>query len=57
MNHLGGISLPMSSVVRLTDHPDMTIAVYHIHKALTQKQHLRKEFALKRTNPFHISPQ
>ena len=29
VNHLGGLSLPRNSVVRLTDHPDMTIAVYH----------------------------
>ena len=28
---LGG--LPRNSVVRITDHPDMTSAVYHGHKA------------------------
>ena len=27
VNHLGGVSLPWNSVVRLTDCPDMTIAV------------------------------
>ena len=25
----GGLSLPKNSVVRLIDHPDMTITVYH----------------------------
>ena len=28
INHLGGISLPRKSVVRLTDRPDMTLDVY-----------------------------
>ena len=28
INRLGGLSLPRKSVVRLTDRPDMTIAVY-----------------------------
>ena len=28
VNHLGGLSLPRISVARLTDNPDMTIAVY-----------------------------
>ena len=27
VNHLGGLSLPSKSVVRLTDRPDMTIDV------------------------------
>ena len=27
VNHLGGLSLPRNSVVRLTDHSDMTIAI------------------------------
>ena len=27
-NRLGGRSLPRNSVVRLTDRPDMTVAVY-----------------------------
>ena len=37
---LGGLSLPRNSVhvVRLTDHPDMTIAVYHEHKGTKQHQ-------------------
>ena len=34
-NHLGGISLPRKSVVRLTDRPDMTLDVYHGHKTRT----------------------
>ena len=28
INHLGGLNLPRNSVVRLTDRPDMTLAVY-----------------------------
>ena len=28
VNHLGGLSLPRKSVVRLTDRPDMTLDVY-----------------------------
>ena len=28
INHLGGLSLHRKSVVRLTDHPDMTLDVY-----------------------------
>ena len=28
VNHLGGLSLPRKSVVRLTDHPDMTLGAY-----------------------------
>ena len=35
VNHLGGLSLPRSSVVRLTDRPSMTIAVCHGHKSIT----------------------
>ena len=38
VNCLGGLSLPRKSVVRLTDHPDMTIAVYHGRKTTTQQQ-------------------
>ena len=32
VNRLGGLSLPRKSVVRLTDHPDMTLDVYHGRK-------------------------
>ena len=28
INHIGGLSLPRNSVVRLIDGPDMTITVY-----------------------------
>ena len=36
VNRLGGLSLPMKNVVRLTDRPDMTLDVYRGHKQ--QKQ-------------------
>ena len=40
VNRLGGLSLPRKSVVRLTDHPDMTLDVYRGRKTTTQqKQH------------------
>ena len=35
VNPLGDLSLPRNSVVRLTDRPDLTIAVYQGHKATT----------------------
>ena len=38
VNHLGGLSLPRKSVVRLTDRPDMTLDVYRGHKT-TMQQH------------------
>ena len=38
VNRLGGLSLPRKSVVRLTDHPDMTLDVYHGHKTSIQQQ-------------------
>ena len=37
VNHLGGLSLPRKSVVRLTDRPDMTLDVYHGRKTITQQ--------------------
>ena len=37
VNCLGGLSLPRKSVVRLTDHPDMTIDVYLGCKTTTQQ--------------------
>ena len=37
VNRLGGLSMPRKSVVRLTDHPDMTIAVYRGRKTITQQ--------------------
>ena len=38
VNCLGGLSLPRKNVVRVTDHPDMTLDVYHGHKTTSQKQ-------------------
>ena len=40
VNRLGGVSLPRKSVVRLTDHPDMTLDVYRGRK--TTKQNKKK---------------
>ena len=39
VNRLRGLSLPRNSAVRLTDRPDMTIAVYRGHKATTRNFH------------------
>ena len=36
VNHLGGLSLPRKSVVRLTDRPDMTLDVYRGRKTTIQ---------------------
>ena len=36
VNGLGGLSLPRKSVVRLSDHPDMTLDVYRGRKTTTQ---------------------
>ena len=41
VNHLGGLSLPRKSVVRLTDHPDMTLDVYRGHKTTTTTKHVK----------------
>ena len=40
VNHLGGLSLPRRSVVRLTDRPDMTIDVNRGRNTTIQQQHL-----------------
>ena len=37
VNRLGGLSLPRKSVVRLTDHPDMTLDVYRGRKTAMQQ--------------------
>ena len=37
VNHLGGLSLPRNGVDRLTDCPNMTIAVYHGCKITKQR--------------------
>ena len=42
VNHLGGLSLPRKSVVRLTDHPDMTLDVYR--GCITTKQQKQQTF-------------
>ena len=36
VNRLGGLSLPRKSVVRLTDHPNMTLDVYRGRKTTMQ---------------------
>ena len=38
VNRLGGLSLPRKSMVRLTDHPDMTLDVYRGRKTTMQQQ-------------------
>ena len=38
VNRLGGLSLPRKSVVRLTDHPAMTLDVYRGRKTTTEQQ-------------------
>ena len=37
VNRLGGLSLPMKNVVRLTDRPDMTLDVFRGRKTTTQQ--------------------
>ena len=37
VNRLGGLSLPMKSVVRLTDRPDMTLDVHRGRKTTMQQ--------------------
>ena len=38
VKRVGGLSLPRKSVVRVTDHPDMTLDVYRGRKTTTQQQ-------------------
>ena len=48
VNRLGALSLPRTSVVRLTDRPNMTLDVYRGVKTTMQQQQLKptyKEFA------------
>ena len=42
VNHLGGLSLPRKSVVRLTDRPDMTLDVYRGRKTTIQYNDVRE---------------
>ena len=37
VNHLGGLSLPRKSVVRLTGCPDMTLDIYRGRKTTMQQ--------------------
>ena len=42
VNRLGGLSLPWKSVVRITDHPDMTLDVYRGCKTTIQQQKVKQ---------------
>ena len=46
VNHLGGQSLPRKSVVRLTDHPDMTLDVYRENKTTAKQRNISGAQAL-----------
>ena len=46
VNRLGGLRLPRKSVVRLTDHPDMTLDVYRGRKTTMQQQQQQLFFLL-----------
>ena len=46
VNCLGSLSLPMKSVVNLTDPSDMTIDVYRGRKTTTQQQQLYQSIFL-----------
>ena len=48
VNRLGGLSLPRKSVVRLTDHPDMTLDVYCGRKTIKQLQQQQQRASLSR---------
>ena len=61
VNRLEGLSLPRKSVVRLTDRPDMTLAVYRGRKT-TNHQQQQQQIVLVRlkycekgrqSHPFH----
>ena len=54
VNRLRGLSLPRKSVVRLTDHPDMTLAVYRWRKTMKQQQQQLYDF-FKGLNEFEIA--
>ena len=53
VNHLGGLSLPRKSVVRLIDRPDMTLDVYRGHKTTMQQQQQKKK--KKSSENWHIT--
>ena len=46
VNRLIGLSLPRNSVLRLTDPPDMTIAVYHGRKANNTQQQVLSQVSI-----------
>ena len=48
VNRLGGLNLPLKSVVRLTDRPDMTLDVYSGCKTTTKQQQLQILYFLMR---------
>ena len=48
-NRLGGLSLPRKSVVRLTDHPDMTLDVYRGRKTTIQQQQQISTYSVRDT--------
>ena len=50
VNHLGGLSLPRKSVVRLTDRPDMTLDIYRGRKTTTQQKILTEKIPETGTN-------
>ena len=52
VNHLGRLSLPRRSEVRLTDRPDMTSDVYHGHKTTKQQTTTTKRFNKSLNNDF-----
>ena len=52
VNRIGGLSLPMKSVARLTDSPDLIIAVYRGRKTITQQQQQQNFTAFSYTATF-----
>ena len=57
VNRLGGLSLPRKSVVRLTDHLDMTLDVYRGRKPTMQQQQQIKQNWSKSTQVIHRTPR
>ena len=57
VNRLGGLSLPRKSVVRLTDRPDMTLAVYRGRKTTIQYNHTNFRLAAKKKNLRSLEPE
>ena len=41
VNRLGSLGLPRNSVIRLTDRPDMTLAVFHGRKTITTTLYMK----------------